>query len=166
MMIDTFSPEKRAWVMRRITGKDTKPELIVRTLLHRAGYRFKANDKTLPGRPDLVLPKYDMVIFIHGCFWHRHKNCKQASTPKTNQAFWQEKFSNNQRKDARAKRQLNALGWRVMTIWECRVMKHPQTVLARIIRRLENTSDFEYPCGGKRQDILKAAEKKWRYLKE
>ena len=164
-MIDTLSPKRRSYVMNRITGKDTKPELIVRTLLHRAGYRFKVNDKTLPGRPDIVLPKYGTVIFVHGCFWHRHKNCKQASDPKTNRTFWREKFANNQRKDTRAKRQLNARGWRYLTIWECQVIKNPQAVLSRIINKLENTRNTRYELPDERREILKAAEKRWRYLK-
>lgn len=164
--MDKLSQKQRSWVMSRVTGKDTKPELIIRTLLHRAGYRFKINDKTLPGRPDIVLPKYGMVIFIHGCFWHRHKNCRLASTPKSNQAFWQAKFANNQRKDARAKRQLNGLGWRVMTVWECRINKDPQAVIRRIVRKIDgDDGEIRYATAGSRQDILKAAEKKWRYLK-
>lgn len=165
--MDTISPEKRSWLMSRIHGRDTKPELIIRTLLHRAGYRFKIGDKTLPGRPDIVLPRHGLAIFVHGCFWHRHSNCKLASTPKTNRRYWREKFANNQRKDARAKRQLNALGWRVLTLWECRIMKAPEATLNRILKKLESNADaYEYALDASRQDILKAAEKKWRYLKD
>lgn len=152
--------------MSRVGSRDTKPELIIRMLLHRAGYRFKINDKTLPGKPDIVLPKHKTVIFIHGCFWHRHKNCKLASTPKNNWAFWQQKFANNQRKDARARRRLNALGWRVITAWECRIMKDPQAVINRIIRRIEQTTKYPRSYQQERRDILRAAEKKWRYLKD
>ena len=165
-MIDTISTKQRSYVMSRITGRDTKPELIVRAMLHRAGYRFKTDDKTLPGRPDIVLPKYGTVVFVHGCFWHRHKNCKQASTPKSNRAFWRKKFAHNQQKDARAKRQLNALGWRYVTLWECQITKNPQAALDRVINKLENTSGYTYPLADEREEVLKAAEKKWRYLKE
>ncbi len=152
--------------MSRVSGKNTKPELIMRTLLHRAGYRFKINDKDLPGKPDIVLPKYGTTIFIHGCFWHQHKNCKQASVPQTNQEFWQQKFIRNQRKDSRTKRQLNAMGWSVMTLWECKIKKDPQAALNRIIKKLANTINYEYKTNDTRQNILKAAEKKWRYLKD
>ena len=107
--------------MSRIRGTDTKPEILVRSMLHRAGYRFRKNVKTLPGKPDIVLPKYKTVIFVHGCFWHRHKNCKDATTPKTNKAFWNKKFERNVANDKKHARELKKLGWRVITVWECQV---------------------------------------------
>ncbi|MFA5689293.1 MAG: very short patch repair endonuclease [Kiritimatiellales bacterium] len=120
-MADHLTPEKRSWNMSRIRGTDTKPEILVRSMLHRAGYRFRKNVKTLPGKPDIVLPKYKTVIFVHGCFWHRHKNCKDATTPKTNKAFWNKKFERNVANDKKHARELKKLGWRVITVWECQV---------------------------------------------
>lgn len=118
-MADRISPEHRSWNMSRIKNRDTKPELIVRSLLHRMGYRFRLHRKDLPGKPDIVLPKYKTVIFVHGCFWHRHPRCKFAYTPKSRLDFWLEKFQKNVHRDAKIKRQLEKLGWHVITIWEC-----------------------------------------------
>ncbi|MES0491809.1 MAG: DNA mismatch endonuclease Vsr, partial [Leptospirales bacterium] len=94
-MTDLLSKEKRSWNMSRIQGKNTKPELIVRSYLHSLGYRFRIHRKDLPGKPDIVLTKYKLVIFVHGCYWHRHKNCKLAYTPKSNVDFWLKKFDEN-----------------------------------------------------------------------
>ena len=94
-MADRLSPEKRSWNMSRIKGKDTKPEMAVRKYLFRKGFRFRQNDKRYPGKPDIVLPKYHTVIFIHGCFWHHHVGCKQATMPKTRTEFWEKKFAQN-----------------------------------------------------------------------
>ncbi|QHI68152.1 very short patch repair endonuclease [Tichowtungia aerotolerans] len=118
-MTDHLTPEKRSWNMSRIKGKDTSPEILVRSMLHRAGYRFRKNVKTLPGKPDIVLPKYRTVIFVHGCFWHRHKGCKGATTPKTRTDWWQKKFERNIANDKKHTRELRKLGWHVLTIWEC-----------------------------------------------
>ena len=125
-MADIWSREKRSEVMSKIKGHDTKPELAVRSLLHRMGYRFTVhapNNRKLPGRPDIVLPKYNTVIFVHGCFWHRHKNCKIASTPKTRENYWQEKFAANVARDKRNTRKLRHSGWHVLVVWECEVAK-------------------------------------------
>ena len=105
--------------MSRIHSKDTQPELRVRSLLHRMGFRFRLHRKDLPGSPDIVLPKHGLVIFVHGCFWHRHEKCKGASQPKTHMEFWQAKLERNMRRDQINERRLVALGWRVLTIWEC-----------------------------------------------
>ena len=120
--------------MSRIRGKDTKPELRVRSQLHRMGYRFRLHRKDLPGRPDIVLPKYDTVIFVHGCFWHRHKGCRFAYTPKTRVAFWETKFEQNVRRDCRNDAALRKRGWRIIRIWECRTgdPRKLQQQLARI----------------------------------
>jgi DNA mismatch endonuclease (patch repair protein) len=134
--MDHLTPEQRSWNMSRIKGKDTKPEVLVRSMLHRAGYRFRKNVKTLPGKPDIVLPKYRTVIFVHGCFWHRHKGCKQASTPSTNVEFWQKKFERNVSNDRKHRRELKTLGWKVVTVWECQLKKP-----GRVVQRLENTLD-------------------------
>lgn len=121
-MADCFSKSKRSQIMGRISGKDTKPELIARSFLHRKGYRFRLHRKDLPGKPDLCLPKFKTVIFIHGCYWHRHKKCKKGqSSPSTNIEFWKEKFSKTVKRDAKNKRELEKLGWKVLTIWECEI---------------------------------------------
>ncbi|MDC8446286.1 MAG: very short patch repair endonuclease, partial [Nitrosomonas sp.] len=107
--MDTLAPEKRSWNMSRIRGANTKPELAVRSMLHRMGYRFRIANKTLPGRPDIVLPKYRAVIFVHGCFWHRHPGCSKATTPKTRADFWSAKFDRNIERDAEVERRLAEL---------------------------------------------------------
>lgn len=106
-------------MMAGIRGSHTLPEMKVRRLLHRHGFRFRLNVRTLPGRPDLVLPRYRVCIFVHGCFWHRHPGCRYATTPKTRTDFWQRKFDQNVNRDARVKNELLASGWRVIELWEC-----------------------------------------------
>ena len=133
--MDTLTPEERSKLMAKIRGKNTKPELAVRSLLHRAGYRFSLHRKDLPGKPDIVLRKYNTVVFVHGCFWHRHKNCKVASTPKSNVEFWQAKFDRNVANDKRHARKLREMGWHVLTVWECE-LKKPEKVLAKLKRNL------------------------------
>lgn len=118
-MVDRLTREHRSWNMSRIRGRNTAPEKQVRSALHRAGYRFRLHRQDLPGRPDIVLPKHHTVIFVHGCFWHRHKNCRFAYTPKSRVRFWQDKFQSNVERDRRNVRALRALGWRIMTVWEC-----------------------------------------------
>ena len=108
-------------MMASIKGKNTKPEMTIRSLLHRQGFRFRLHDKYLPGKPDLVLKKYKAVIFVHGCYWHRHENCKLASTPKQNKEFWRKKFAANLRRDGEVYYQLKRLGWRTAVIWECAI---------------------------------------------
>ena len=117
--MDVFSPEKRSQVMSRIRSKDTKPEKIIRSILHKLGFRFRINRKDLPGKPDIVLPKYNTVIFVHGCFWHRHEGCRYATMPATRVEFWAEKFRGNVMRDARNRDHLIAAGWRVFEVWEC-----------------------------------------------
>ena len=107
--------------MSRIRSKDTTPERIVRSFLHRNGFRFRIHVKDLPGKPDIVLPKYKTVIEVRGCFWHRHEGCKDATTPSTNIEFWQRKFAENVVRDRRTEQELNTLGWNVIVIWECEI---------------------------------------------
>lgn len=130
--MDTISKEHRSWNMSRIKGRDTKPELIVRSMLHRTGYRFRLNGKVskklhpkgvLPGKPDIVLAKYKTVIFVHGCFWHRHKRCKDATIPKTRTEWWLTKLNGNVERDKHNKLKLKKEGWHVITIWECEIIK-------------------------------------------
>jgi DNA mismatch endonuclease (patch repair protein) len=121
-MTDIFTPEKRSEVMSRIRGHDTKPELALRSMLHRMGYRFTVSgvrNRTLPGKPDVVLPKHQTVIFVHGCFWHGHADCPHFRLPKSRRAWWKAKILGNQLRDTRNEQQLRELGWHVVTIWEC-----------------------------------------------
>lgn len=120
-MADRISKERRSWNMSRIRSKDTKPEVMLRSALHRIGFRFRKNDSRLPGNPDIVLPKYHTVIFVHGCYWHRHKGCKKATTPKTNTEFWTKKFAENVNRDKEVKKDLENRGWRVTVVWECEI---------------------------------------------
>ena len=117
--MDIISEERRSWNMSRIKGKDTKPELVVRSILHKMGYRFRLHRKDLPGTPDIVLPKYKTVIFLHGCFWHRHKGCKYAYTPKSRVKFWKDKFAETVKRDKQHLKQLKENGWEVFIVWEC-----------------------------------------------
>lgn len=117
--MDRISEEQRSWNMSRIKGKDTKPEIRVRKTLHKMGYRFRLHRKYLPGKPDIVLPKYRTIIFVHGCYWHRHTGCQYTYTPKTRVRFWTEKFAGNVERDLRNQSMLKDLGWNVGVIWEC-----------------------------------------------
>lgn len=131
-MVDTLSRERRSWNMSRIRGKDTKPEVVLRSLLHRAGFRFRIHDRRLPGHPDIVLAKYRTVVFVNGCFWHRHPGCSKAYTPSSRTEFWLEKFAATVERDARKAAQLRDLGWNVVTVWECDLQKAPEEVLAEL----------------------------------
>jgi DNA mismatch endonuclease (patch repair protein) len=117
-MTDRISPEHRSWNMSRIRGKDTRPEMLVRSLLHRMGYRFRLHCSALPGKPDIILPKHRIALFVHGCFWHRH-GCKFSYTPKTRKEFWKRKFKRNVARHEEVTHDLLALGWHVVTVWEC-----------------------------------------------
>lgn len=118
-MADVHTPEQRSYNMSRIKGTNTKPEMLVRKYLHAHGYRYKLHDKTLPGKPDLILPKYRTVIFIHGCFWHGHTNCKYYVVPKTKTDWWLAKINGNIANDEKAIQALMQDGWKVITVWEC-----------------------------------------------
>ena len=122
-MVDKFSKETRSYVMSRIRGKDTKPEILVRSYLFSRGLRFRKNDKRYPGKPDIVLPKYNTVVFVHGCFWHQHEGCKYATMPKSNVDFWRKKFERNKERDERNQKELEDMGWNVITVWECQLKK-------------------------------------------
>ncbi|TVM33820.1 very short patch repair endonuclease [Oceanidesulfovibrio marinus] len=117
--MDTVSKEKRSEIMSKIRGKDTKPEKIVRSLLHSMGYRFRLHRKDLPGKPDIVLPKYKTVIFVHGCFWHGHSICQDGHIPKSNSDYWKSKIDNNIRRDKKNMSLLSNSGWSYVIIWEC-----------------------------------------------
>ncbi|MBI5101564.1 MAG: DNA mismatch endonuclease Vsr [Nitrospirae bacterium] len=118
-MVDIVTKAKRSEMMSRIRGSNTIPEIKIRSMLHRKGYRFRLHRKDLPGKPDIVLPRFRTAIFVHGCFWHRHEDCPYAYTPKTRKEFWSRKFDSNVRRDRVVRGELVRMGWQVVTVWEC-----------------------------------------------
>jgi len=120
-MADIKSPEERSLNMSRIKNRDTKPEELVRKYLFSQGFRYRKNDKRYPGKPDIVLPKYRTVVFVHGCFWHQHPGCNAARIPKSNSVFWKKKFEGNVDRDIREQKALEADGWNVIVVWECEI---------------------------------------------
>ncbi|MFA0962785.1 very short patch repair endonuclease [Roseivirga sp. BDSF3-8] len=138
-MTDVHSKETRSYNMSRIRGKDTKPEMVVRKYLHSQGFRYRLHDKKLPGKPDLVLPKYKTVIFVHGCFWHGHEGCKYHKLPKTRTEWWREKLQGNISRDERAYDQLKENRWQVLVIWECELKsKNKDKALSLIAKKIRN----------------------------
>ena len=122
-MTDKFSKETRSYIMSQIQGKDTKPEILVRSYLFSRGLRFRKNDKRYPGSPDIVFPKYNTIVFVHGCFWHHHEGCKYATMPKSNVEYGKNKFYRNKERDERNQKELEAMGWNVIIVWECELKK-------------------------------------------
>lgn len=122
-MADVHTPEQRSYNMSRIRGKDTKPEELVRKYLFSQGFRYRKNDARLPGKPDIVLPKYKTVIFVNGCFWHAHEGCRYFVWPKSNVDFWKRKINGNVQRDLRSHQLLNEQGWNVIVIWECQLKR-------------------------------------------
>ena len=135
--MDIWDKEKRSEVMSKIRSKNTRPEMILRKALFARGFRYRVNDRRLPGTPDIVLPKYRTVIFVHGCFWHGHDGCKHASTPKTNTVFWVEKIATNKKRDKIHTEQLIAQGWNVLIVWECDIRHHFKHDLPKLIDTVE-----------------------------
>lgn len=133
--------------MSRIRDRDTIPERKLRSVLHRAGYRFSLRRKDLPGRPDIVLPRYRTAIFVHGCFWHRHRHCRFAYEPKSNRRFWRAKFSGTVERDHRKAAELRRLGWCVVTVWECQLAQSPTRQLARVTRHLRSQANMARSSG-------------------
>ncbi|MDO8589121.1 MAG: very short patch repair endonuclease [Armatimonadota bacterium] len=129
-----LTPEQeRSRIMSLVKQAHTKPEMVVRSLLHRQGYRFRLHRRDLPGSPDIVLPKYKTIIFVHGCFWHRHPGCRKATTPKTNVDYWRTKMAENVERDERKTRDLTQLGWQVVTVWQCETEpKHIEELAIRL----------------------------------
>lgn len=127
-MPDIFAPEKRHEIMQNVKTKNTAPEIKLRSLLHKNGFRFRVNRKDLPGKPDIVLPKYRAVIFVHGCFWHGH-DCPRGQRPQTNADFWNQKIDRNVIRDKSDASLLESLGWRVLIVWECEIKKKNEAVL-------------------------------------
>ena len=122
-MADNHTKDQRSYNMSRIRSNNTKPEKIVRSYLFSRGLRFRKNDRHYPGHPYIVLPKYNTVVFVHGCFWHRHEGCRYATTPTTNVEYWNNKFQMNTSRDKRNQEELKKMGWHVLIIWECQLKK-------------------------------------------
>jgi DNA mismatch endonuclease (patch repair protein) len=133
-MADVVDRATRSRMMAGIRGGDTRPERAVRSFLHRNGLRFRLAVRDLPGTPDIVLPRYRSVVFVHGCFWHRHRGCRFSYTPKTRRSFWLEKFDENVARDRKAARRLRALRWRVFVVWECQVTEARLLALCKAVR--------------------------------
>ena len=136
-MSDIFSKNKRSDIMSKIYGKETKPEILVRKYLFAQGFRYRKNVKDLPGKPDIVLPKYKTVIFVNGCFWHGHKNCKRSALPTSNTQFWEEKISKNIIRDSENIQKLLDMGYKVLTIWQCELTsKTRENSLNKLIKQI------------------------------
>lgn len=131
-MPDIFSKHQRSVLMSKVRGADTKPEWILRCGLHRIGFRYRLGNRHLPGRPDLVFPKYRSIVFVHGCYWHRHSGCKDASIPKSNVDFWTRKFAENIKRDQVIERDLRNRGWRVMVVWECELVRNTVETIEKV----------------------------------
>ncbi len=137
-MSDSISPEHRSWNMSQIHGKDTSIEVKVRKYLFSQGFRFRKNVKNMPGKPDIVLPKYKSVVFIQGCFWHRHEGCKRATFPKSNTEYWQKKFDRNTANDRHHNEELRNMGWNVITIWECEINNNYSETVKLLVDRIRS----------------------------
>jgi DNA mismatch endonuclease (patch repair protein) len=136
--MDIWSKQKRSEVMSRIRGKNTKPEMILRSQLFKRGFRFRVNKKDLPGKPDIVLPKYQTAIFVHGCFWHYHKDCREGRIPSTNTKFWKEKLERNIAKDEKNVEALKLKGWNVVVVWECEIENKLEETLIDLTKRIKS----------------------------
>lgn len=135
-MRDRLTKARRSWNMSRIKGKDTGPERLVRSMLHQMGFRFRLHVKRLPGRPDIVLSRYRTVVFVHGCFWHRHRGCKNCTTPTNNRDFWVSKLNGNAARDRKHAKMLAGMGWRAIVVWECEVERGLEHLRARLRQSL------------------------------
>ena len=136
--MDVHIKEVRSYNMSRIKGKDTKPEETVRKYLFSQGFRYRKNDKKLPGSPDIVLPKYKTVIFVNGCFWHGHEGCKYFVWPKNNAEFWHKKIRDNILRDQRKVQALDLLGWKVIVVWECKIKSDKENTLKNLMKEIKD----------------------------
>jgi len=166
-MTDKLTPRRRSWNMSRIRSANTKPEIVLRSVLHRMGFRFRIHQRGLSGRPDIVLPKYRTVIFVHGCFWHQHPGCIEAVRPKTNEKYWTAKLDGNVKRDRKNHQNLRKEGWRVFRFWECEIEKDPIRVATRITKELRGfargSAEYALPS---RIELLRAAESRAGYNKK
>lgn len=144
--MDIVSAKKRSEMMSGIRGRNTRPELLVRSYLHASGFRFRLHLRELPGSPDLVLPKYRACIFVHGCFWHRHEGCRYATSPATRTEFWAQKFDGNVTRDRRNVQSLLDAGWRVLIVWECGLRQRANLEDISNWLRDEHSQYLEWPC--------------------
>ena len=142
-MTDSLTTERRSWNMSRIRGKDTVIELKVRRFLFSEGFRYRIHVRNLPGKPDIVLKKYRTVIFIHGCFWHRHQGCKDATIPKTRTEFWMDKFQKNVINDESHVESLAFMGWNVIVLWECEIERKFDNTMAALLEKLKKHGDLQ-----------------------
>ena len=161
-MTDIVSKKQRSKLMSKVRSRDTKPEWILRCGVHRLGFRYRIKNNRLPGCPDLVFPKFHAAVFVHGCYWHRHPGCKDASTPKSNVDFWEKKFTENVERDRRSIRQLENLSWRTLVVWECELTRNTVETIYRVANWLSKGNTCNY-CGMKQHELLSVAEKKIRY---
>lgn len=141
-MSDRHTPAQRKYNMQQIKAKDTKPEILLRKLLFKEGFRYRINDRKLPGKPDIVLKKYNTVIFVNGCFWHGHQNCRYFVIPKTRTEFWSDKINGNRERDIRNTSQLEDAGWNVITVWECELKKNRiEDTLSHLLRKIKGNPE-------------------------
>lgn len=142
-MTDNLTVERRSWNMSRIKSRDTKPELLLRKALFTRGFRYRINKKNLPGQPDIVLKKYKTIIFVHGCFWHGHSNCKRSGIPKSNRDYWVAKINSNIERDKSNEKLLKKEGWNVVKVWECEINTNLEKTLNQIIKTIccHNTTE-------------------------
>ena len=129
--------------MSQVRGKNTKPEILLRSMLHNSGYRYRLHSKNIPGKPDIVLKKYKSAIFVHGCFWHRHEGCRETTTPKSRVEFWTDKFAKTIERDKRQQRELKNLGWNVIIVWGCELKKDADAVLKSVANQLHNSTPMK-----------------------
>ncbi|HEQ72294.1 MAG TPA: DNA mismatch endonuclease Vsr [Spirochaetia bacterium] len=135
-MPDVFSKKKRSEIMSRIKSKNTKPEMVLRSFLHRMGFRFRLHSAKLLGKPDLSFPKYRVAVFVNGCFWHGHGRCRKSALPTSNREFWKTKIEKNKMRDQKAYRKLKRMGWRVIVVWECRLMKDTAVTAEKVALKI------------------------------
>lgn len=147
-MVDNLTIEQRKRAMSSVQQQNTKPEKIVRSLLHRSGFRFRKNVSSILGKPDIVLPKYKTIIFVHGCFWHQHAGCRKSRRPTTNIEFWNTKLDKNMKRDKQTETELKNLGWNILTVWDCEIKDEEL-----LIEKLKNSLLAERPNKSKQLEI-------------
>ena len=150
-MTDSLTPEDRSALMSKVRSGDTRPEWILRSALHRMGFRYSLRRRDLPGKPDLVFRRYRAVVFVHGCYWHYHRKgrCRRSNLPKSNTRFWRDKFDRNRRRDRANVRQLRSAGWRVMTVWECQLLDHTLPTVRKVadwLREMDASGKMNSPA--------------------
>lgn len=159
-MVDVLTKQQRSMVMSRVRRKDTKPEFVLRSALHQLGFRYRLDNGGLPGRPDITLPRYKTVIFVHGCFWHRHA-CAKASMPDTNVSVWEKKFKDNVTRDQRNYHLLEGKGYRVIVVWECELYSETIATVERVVKELLGDSGIPDISGLDRKLLLAVAAKRY-----